>query len=85
MVYTNENWFVISWVVYILGTKLPKYVTLVRQKPIIAHNSEQHQCATVSPLGWHTSLNMLEENTKPMYSDVAPTNYFFLAIKHSSF
>ena len=29
IVYTNENWFVISLVVYISGTKLLKYVTLV--------------------------------------------------------
>ena len=27
---------------YILGTELPKYVTLVRLKPIIAHNSEHY-------------------------------------------
>ena len=27
MVYTNENWFVISYVVHISGTELPKYVT----------------------------------------------------------
>ena len=41
MIYTNESWFVISWVVYITGTELPKYDTLVQKKPIIANNSEQ--------------------------------------------
>ena len=30
MVYTNENWFVIPFVVDILGTEFPKYLTLVR-------------------------------------------------------
>ena len=31
MVYTNENWFVIPFVVGILGTEFPKYLTLVRK------------------------------------------------------
>ena len=30
IVYTNDNWFVISWVVQISGTELLKRVTLVR-------------------------------------------------------
>ena len=30
IMYTNENWFEIPFVVYILGTEFPKYQTLVR-------------------------------------------------------
>ena len=30
IMYTNENWFVILFVVDILGTEIPKYLTLVR-------------------------------------------------------